>query len=50
MLMNVSGESEEEFSTRLADNLEKLIVKEGPETVVKHDNHVLDSYGNHANK
>lgn len=27
------GESEEEFSTRLADNLESLILKEGPETV-----------------
>ena len=32
--MYVSGETEEEFSTRLADNLEKLILKEGPETVV----------------
>ena len=27
------GESEEEFSTRMADNLEKLILDEGPETV-----------------
>lgn len=27
------GESEEEFATRLADNLEQLILKEGPETV-----------------
>ncbi|MFC3228989.1 aspartate aminotransferase family protein [Marinibaculum pumilum] len=27
------GESEEEFSTRLAKNLEELIIKEGPETV-----------------
>ena len=27
------GESEEEFATRLADELEALIVKEGPETV-----------------
>ncbi|KZC97417.1 aspartate aminotransferase family protein [Oceanibaculum pacificum] len=27
------GESEEDFATRLADNLEKLILKEGPETV-----------------
>lgn len=27
------GESEEQFSTRLADNLERLILKEGPETV-----------------
>ncbi len=28
-----AGESEEEFATRLAENLEKLILKEGPETV-----------------
>ncbi len=28
-----TGESEEEFATRLADNLEKLILSEGPETV-----------------
>ena len=27
------GESEEAFATRLADNLEKMILKEGPETV-----------------
>jgi len=27
------GESEEEFATRLADNLEKLILAEGPDTV-----------------
>ena len=27
------GESEEDFATRLADNLEKMILKEGPETV-----------------
>jgi 4-aminobutyrate--pyruvate transaminase len=27
------GETEEEFAARLADNLEKLILKEGPETV-----------------
>ncbi|HYM30804.1 MAG TPA: aspartate aminotransferase family protein [Candidatus Cybelea sp.] len=27
------GETEEQFATRLADNLEKMIVKEGPETV-----------------
>ena len=27
------GESEEEFATRMADNLEKLILEEGPETV-----------------
>jgi 4-aminobutyrate--pyruvate transaminase len=29
-----SGETEEEFSTRLAKNLEELILKEGPETVI----------------
>ena len=28
-----AGESEEDFATRLAENLEKLIVAEGPETV-----------------
>jgi len=28
-----AGESEEQFATRMADNLEKLIIKEGPETV-----------------
>ncbi|VFQ90494.1 unnamed protein product, partial [Cuscuta campestris] len=28
-----SGETEEEFSTRLANNLEDLILKEGPETI-----------------
>lgn len=27
------GESEEQFATRLADNLEQMILKEGPETV-----------------
>ena len=27
------GESEEDFATRLADNLEKLILEQGPETV-----------------
>lgn len=27
------GESEEDFATRLADNLEKMILREGPETV-----------------
>jgi 4-aminobutyrate--pyruvate transaminase len=27
------GETEEQYATRLADNLEKLIVREGPETV-----------------
>ena len=27
------GETEEEFSTRLANNLEELILKEGPDTV-----------------
>jgi len=32
--MNISGETEEEFSTRLANNLEQLILKEGPETVI----------------
>lgn len=31
------GESEEEFSTRLANNLENLILKEGPETVIGFD-------------
>jgi 4-aminobutyrate--pyruvate transaminase len=30
---HLPGESEEEFSTRLAENLEKLIIKEGPETI-----------------
>jgi 4-aminobutyrate--pyruvate transaminase len=34
MLMHVPGETEEEFSTRLAINLENLILKEGPETVI----------------
>lgn len=34
MLMNISGETEEEFSTRLANNLEELILKEGPDTVI----------------
>ena len=34
VLFLVSGESEEEFSTRLANNLENLILKEGPETVI----------------
>ena len=29
----MEGESEEEFTTRLANNLEDLIVKEGPDTV-----------------
>ena len=29
----MSGETEEEFSTRLAKRLEDLILKEGPETV-----------------
>jgi len=37
MLMNISGETEEEFSTRLANNLEQLILKEGPETVIHSD-------------
>lgn len=31
---DISGETEEEFSTRLANNLEELILKEGPETVI----------------
>ncbi|KAH9315462.1 hypothetical protein KI387_024089, partial [Taxus chinensis] len=30
---HMPGETEEEFATRLANNLEKLIVKEGPETI-----------------
>nr|AAC78480.1 putative aminotransferase [Capsicum chinense]BAU36962.1 putative aminotransferase [Capsicum chinense] len=30
---HLPGETEEEFSTRLANNLESLILKEGPETV-----------------
>ncbi|KAK9133894.1 hypothetical protein Scep_013422 [Stephania cephalantha] len=30
---SVTGESEEDFSTRLANNLENLILKEGPETI-----------------
>ncbi|KAK3227310.1 hypothetical protein Dsin_007172 [Dipteronia sinensis] len=30
---HLEGETEEEFSTRLANNLEELILKEGPETV-----------------
>ncbi|KAL6570518.1 Gamma aminobutyrate transaminase 1, mitochondrial [Orobanche gracilis] len=30
---HLPGETEEEFSTRLADNLENLILKEGPETI-----------------
>ncbi|KAJ8429119.1 hypothetical protein Cgig2_016950 [Carnegiea gigantea] len=29
----VSGETEEDFATRLANNLENLILKEGPETI-----------------
>lgn len=32
--MCMPGETEEEFSTRLATNLENLIQKEGPETVI----------------
>jgi 4-aminobutyrate---pyruvate transaminase len=31
---DISGETEEEFATRLANNLEELILKEGPETVI----------------
>lgn len=34
MLMHTSGETEEEFSTRLANNLEALIQKEGPDNVM----------------
>ncbi|CAM6122011.1 unnamed protein product [Calypogeia fissa] len=30
---HLPGESEEEFATRLAENLEKLIIKEGPDTI-----------------
>lgn len=30
---HLPGETEEDFATRLADNLEKLILKEGPETI-----------------
>eukprot|EP01018_Ginkgo_biloba_P029762 Gb_17949 [translate_table: standard] len=30
---HLPGETEEEFATRLANNLEKLILKEGPETI-----------------
>ncbi|EFJ20434.1 hypothetical protein SELMODRAFT_177017 [Selaginella moellendorffii] len=30
---HLPGESEEDFATRLADNLEKLILKEGPENI-----------------
>ncbi|XP_010648197.1 gamma aminobutyrate transaminase 3, chloroplastic [Vitis vinifera] len=30
---HLPGETEEEFSTRLANNLEKLILKQGPETI-----------------
>ncbi|KAI3794581.1 hypothetical protein L1987_37213 [Smallanthus sonchifolius] len=30
---NLPGETEEQFSTRLAKNLENLIIKEGPETI-----------------
>lgn len=47
MLMNISGETEEEFSTRLANNLEELILKEGPETVLlSHTWKVFFSYWN----
>uniref|UniRef100_A0A0E0CDU3 Uncharacterized protein n=1 Tax=Oryza meridionalis TaxID=40149 RepID=A0A0E0CDU3_9ORYZ len=31
--ISLTGETEEEFATRLADNLENLILKEGPETI-----------------
>lgn len=30
---HLPGESEEDFATRLANNLEELILKEGPETI-----------------
>ena len=33
VLVCVAGETEEDFATRLANNLENLILKEGPETV-----------------
>ena len=33
LFLCVTGETEEEFATRLAKNLEDLILKEGPETV-----------------
>lgn len=33
LIMDMPGETEEEFSTRLANNLENLILKEGPDTV-----------------
>ena len=33
VVMFMIGETEEEYSTRLANNLESLILKEGPETV-----------------
>ena len=29
----LTGESEEEFATRLADNLEQLVLAEGPDTI-----------------
>lgn len=38
ILMPCTGEMEEEFSTRLANNLENLILKEGPETVIRLNN------------
>ncbi|PQQ08150.1 Adenosylmethionine-8-amino-7-oxononanoate aminotransferase [Prunus yedoensis var. nudiflora] len=33
LIMDMPGETEEEFSTRLANNLENLILKEGPDTI-----------------
>lgn len=33
MFLHLTGESEEDFATRLANNLEKTILEEGPETV-----------------
>lgn len=38
----ILGETEEEFSTRLANNLENLILKEGPDTVTVPLSHPLD--------
>lgn len=33
--MHMLGETEEDFSTRLANNLENLILEEGPDTVTE---------------
>nr|GMD14737.1 gamma aminobutyrate transaminase 1, mitochondrial [Ipomoea batatas] len=40
---HLPGETEEEFSTRLANNLENLILKEGPETIIPQS--VCSRYG-----